>query len=76
MVSFHEYLVFFGAVFCLEQLQMICRMNFDMFFGILIFDPKRVFSMGLCMMADFQNGAISKIFSVFMERFFAQNTFK
>ena len=55
---------------------MICRMNFDMFFGILIFDPQSVFSMGLCMMVDFQNGAISKIFSVFMERFFAQNTFK
>ena len=46
---------------------MICRMNFDMCFGILIFDPKRGFSMGysLCMMADFQNGVISKIFSVF-----------
>ena len=30
----------FGAVFCTEQLQMICRMNFDMFFKILIFEPK------------------------------------
>ena len=40
MVSFLEYLVFFGAVFCQEQLRMICRMYFDMFFGILIFDPK------------------------------------
>ena len=53
-------------------------MNFDMFSGILIFEPKRGFSMGysLCMMADFQNGVISKIFSVFMERFFAQNNSK
>ena len=25
---------------CTEQLLMICRMDFDMFFGILIFDPK------------------------------------
>ena len=30
--SFLEYLVFFEAVFCLEQLEMICRMDFDMFF--------------------------------------------
>ena len=27
----------------------------------------------LCMMADFQNGLISRIFSVFLERFFALN---
>ena len=46
---------------------MICRMNFDMFFGILIFDLKGGFSMGysLCMMPYFQNGLISRIFSVF-----------
>ena len=40
MVSFLEYLVFFEAVFCVEQLEMICRMVFDLFFGILIFWPK------------------------------------
>ena len=28
------------SVFCTEQLEMICRMDFDMFFLILIFDPK------------------------------------
>ena len=39
-VSFLEYLMFFGAVFCTEQMYMICKMDFDMFFGILIFDPK------------------------------------
>ena len=46
---------------------MICRMDFDMFFGILIFDPKSGFWMGysLCMMADFQNALISRIFVVF-----------
>ena len=67
MVSFLEYLVFFGAFSCTEQLEMICRIDFDMFFGILIFDPKREFCMGysLCMMVDFQNGLISRIFSVF-----------
>ena len=46
---------------------MICRMDFDMFFGILIFDLKLGFFMGysLCLMADFQNGVICRIFSVF-----------
>ena len=40
MVSFLEYLVFFGAVFFTEQLYIICRTQFERFFGILIFDPK------------------------------------
>ena len=55
MVSFLEYLVFFEAVFRVEQLEMICRMDFDMFFRILIFDPKWGFCKGysLCIMGDF-----------------------
>ena len=71
MVLFLEYLVFFEVVFCLEQLEMICRMYFDMFFGILFFDPKWRFCKGysLCMMGDFQNGLISRIFSVFWSGF-------
>ena len=46
---------------------MTCRMDFDMFFGILIFDSKGRFYKGysLCIMADFQNRLISRIFSVF-----------
>ena len=40
MVSFVGYLVFYGAVFCRQQMQMIFRMDFDMFFGILNLDPK------------------------------------
>ena len=40
MVSFLEYLGFVGAVFFTQQLKMLCKMDFDMFFGILIFDPK------------------------------------
>ena len=44
MVSFLEYLVFFGAVFCTELLEITCRMDFDMFFGILIFDPSDDFA--------------------------------
>ena len=47
---------------------MICRMDFDMFFGILIFELNLGFSMGyrLYMGADVQNLLISRIFSVFM----------
>ena len=50
---------------------MNCRMVFDMFFGILIFQPKRGFFMGysLCMMADVQNALISRIFGVFSINF-------
>ena len=29
-----------SGIFFTEPLLMICRMDFDMFFGILIFDPK------------------------------------
>ena len=56
----------FGAVFCTEQLLMIFRMDFDLFFWILIFDSKWRVCMGysLCMMADFQNGLISPIFRI------------
>ena len=47
---------------------MVCRMDFEMFFGIFIFDPKSGFCMGysFCMMVDFQNGLISRIFSVLL----------
>ena len=51
-------------------------MDFDMFFGILIFDPKWGFCKGysLCMMADFQNGLISRIFGVFSSGFLHRTT--
>ena len=51
-------------------------MDFDMFFGILIFDPEVRFCMGysLCMMADFQNGLISRIFRVFSSGFLHRTT--
>ena len=57
---------------------MICKMDFDMSFGILIFDPKPRFCMGysLCMMAGFQNALISRIFVVFCQRFSAENNCK
>ena len=55
---------------------MICRMDFDMFFGILIFDLKGGFWKGysLCMMADFQNALISRIFSIFWSGFLHRTT--
>ena len=55
---------------------MICRMDFDMFFGILIFELKCGFCMGysLCMMADFQNVLSSRIFSVFSSGFLHRTT--
>ena len=55
---------------------MICRIDFDMFFGILIFDPKSRFCMGysLCMIIDFQNSLISPIFCVFSGGFLRRIT--
>ena len=46
-------------------------MDFDMFFGYLIFDPKWGFCMGysLCLMADFENALISWIFGDFWSGF-------
>ena len=51
-------------------------MDFDMFFGILIFDPKWGFCMGysLCMMADFENALISRIFGVLWSGFLHRTT--
>ena len=55
---------------------MICKMDFEMSFGILIFDTMRGFCMGysLSMMADFQNGLISRIFRVFWSGFLYRTT--
>ena len=57
---------------------MICRMDFDMFFGILFFDPNSGFLMAysLCVMADFQNALVSRIFGVFSSVFFYRTTVK
>ena len=55
---------------------MICRMDFDMCFGILMFEPKGGFCMGysLCMKADFENALISRIFGVFWSGFLQRTT--
>mgnify|MGYP006964548735 CR=1 FL=1 len=46
IVLFLEYLVFFRAVFCTEQLQCFCRMVFRMFLVFLNFDPNWPFCKG------------------------------
>ena len=51
---------------------MVCRMEFDMFFGILIFDLKS----GFCMMGDFQNGLISRILNFLLSGFLHRTTLK
>ena len=55
---------------------MICRMDFHMFFGILIFDLKSGFCMGYspCMMPDFENALISRIFGLFSSDFLHRTT--
>ena len=55
---------------------MICRMDFEMFFAILTFDPKSGFckAYSLCMMADFQNALISRVFRVFWSGFLHRTT--
>ena len=55
---------------------MVFTFVFDMFFGILIFDPKLGFCMGysLCIMADFQNALISRLFGVFWSGFLHKTT--
>ena len=76
MVSFLEYLVFFRAVFCTQLLKCGSRIDFCMFFGILIFDPNRTFWQGysLWKLADFQNGVISGIFGVCSSGFLHRTT--
>ena len=50
---------------------MICRMDVDKFFGILIFKKNGNI---VCMMDDFQNALISRIFSVFWSSFLHRTT--
>ena len=82
IVSFLEYLLFFRAVFCTEQLQYSYRIVFLMFLAFLIFDRNGPFCKGyslcmgysLCKMADFKNCLISAQCSVFfLCGLFAQN---
>ena len=55
---------------------MICRIDFDIFLDILIFDPLQGYCMGysLYIMAYFQNGLVSRIFSLFWGGFLYKRT--
>ena len=66
----------FWSGFLHRTIYMTFGMNFDIFFGVLIYDSKGGFCLGyrLCMMADFQNGLISRIFSVFWSGFLHRTT--
>ena len=44
MVSLLNYLVVFEGVSCTEELSVICRMDFDMFFGVLILSQSEDFA--------------------------------
>ena len=63
----------FGGGFFNRSFLMICRLDFDMFFRILISDPKWGFCIcySLCLVAGLQNCLISRIFGVFSSCFFA-----
>ena len=39
-----KFFLFFRKAFCTEQLSLICRMDSDVFVGILIFDRKSDFA--------------------------------
>ena len=66
---------FFKPFFAQNNSNTIKERFFACFFLILIFDPNWSFFKGysLCMMADFQNRLISRLFGVFSSGFFAQN---
>ena len=56
---------------------MMCTMDFDMFVGILVFEPNEDFAWAIAfalMMADFQNALISRIFNVFWSGFLHRTT--
>ena len=54
---------------------MICRMDFDMSLFNFNFDPMSgLTGYGLCMMGDFQNALISRIYGVFSSGFLHRTT--
>ena len=71
IVSFLEYLVFFAAVFCTEQLRCAYRYVFRMFLDVLNFDPNLSFFKGysLCKMAVFKILSFLEYLVFFAESF-------
>ena len=69
---------FFGLVSCTEQLSMVCRMAFDLFFGILIFEPKSGFCMGSSLYMHWRFLKCSHFSNIWclLEKFFGKNNYK
>ena len=66
--------MFFGAVFCIEQLQCVLETFLVCFYAFLILERKwrfcKVYSLGLvAIFGNFQNALILRIFVVFWSRF-------
>ena len=76
MVSFLEYLVFFGAVFSQTNYNVVVESVFSCFLHFLILTQNDYFFKGysLCKMGDFQNGFISRTFNVFWSGFLHRPT--
>ena len=79
MLSFFNYKLSFGAVFCIEQLQCVVETFLACFYAFLIFDPKwrfcKVYSLWLvAIFGHFQNALIFPILAVFWSCFFHRTT--
>ena len=69
MLSLSEYYLFFGAVFCIEQVQCVVETFLACFYGFLIFEPKwrfcKVYSLWLVAISgNIQNALIFQILAV------------
>ena len=71
MLSYLDYLVFWDAGFCREQLPAFCRIIFSMFLRKKKLKITGSFCMGyrLTKMEDLQNALISRLFGVFARGF-------
>ena len=79
MLSFFEYELFFGAVFCIEQVQCVVESFLACFYAFLIFDPKWRFCQlySFCLVAicsNSQNALIFRILAVFSSPFLHKTT--
>ena len=76
MLSYIDYLVFFHAVFCKEQLYAFRRIIFSMILGKKKVKVTCPFCMGyrLTKMEDLQNALISRLFCIFARGFLHRNT--
>ena len=76
MLSYLDYLLFWHAVFCTEQLYAFRRIIFSMFLRKKKLLKTSPFCMGyrLTKMEDLQNALISRLFGVFARRFLHRTT--